>query len=51
MEKYSEEEKVSQAFREHLVEFVRPLLGELDERLDKRLVRGALGQSASVASD
>lgn len=43
MEKYSEEEKVSQEASEKLVEFVRPLLEQLDEQLDKRLVRTFLG--------
>lgn len=43
MEKYNEEEKVSQAVSQELVEFVRPLLAELDAALDKRLVRTFLG--------
>src|SRR5687768_1246152 len=43
MEKYNEGQEASQAVSEQLVEFVRPLLGELDARLDKRLVRTFLG--------
>lgn len=43
MAKYNEEEAASQAVSERLVEFVRPLLDELDVQLDKRLVRTFLG--------
>ena len=43
MEEYSEGLEASQAVNRQLVEFVRPLLKELDARLDKRLVRTFLG--------
>lgn len=43
MEKYNEAAEAAQAASEELVSFVRPLLGELDEQLDKRLVRTFLG--------
>jgi DDE family transposase len=43
MDKYSEGVEASQAVNERLVEFVRPLLERLDERIDKRLVRTFLG--------
>ena len=43
MKKYSEEEVASQEVSQRLVEYVRPLLAQLDERLDKRLVRTFLG--------
>jgi hypothetical protein len=43
MEQYSEANEASQAVNQHLVAFVRPLLDELDKRLDKRLVRTFLG--------
>ncbi len=43
MEKYNEGQAASQAVSEQLVAFVRPLLGQLDARLDKRLVRTFLG--------
>jgi hypothetical protein len=43
MDKYNGGEAAAQAANQHLVEFVRPLLGQLDERLDKRLVRTFLG--------
>jgi len=43
MEKYNDEAKVSQAVSAGLVEYVRPLLSEMDAMLDKRLVRTFLG--------
>lgn len=43
MEEYNEGQKASQALSERLVAYVAPLLGELDNKLDKRLVRTFLG--------
>lgn len=39
MKKYNEGQEASQAVSVQMVEFVRPLLAQLDVRLDKRLVR------------
>jgi hypothetical protein len=43
MDEYSEGGVAAQAVSERLVAFVRPLLVQLDEQLDKRLVRTFLG--------
>lgn len=43
MEKYSEGAEAAQGVNQQLVEFVRPLLEQLDAQLDKRLVRTFLG--------
>lgn len=43
MEEYSEGAVAAQRVNQRLVEFVRPLLEQLDERLDKRLVRTFVG--------